>query len=405
MSPGMWEQGLSGLAWWQSLLASLALTHVTIVSVTVYLHRHSAHRALELHPALAHFFRLWLWLSTGMNTRAWTAIHRKHHAFCETPDDPHSPVVLGLRRVLREGAELYQQADTAETREKYGKGTPEDWMERTVYRHEQWGIVLMLALDLLVFGIAGIAVWAIQMAWIPFFAAGIINGVGHAIGYRNFEVPNAATNIVPWGILIGGEELHNNHHTFPNSPKLSVKPWEFDLGWAWICVFRALGLARIPLWRASVTQVPGKQSIDLDTAWAAISDRFAIMSRYADRVIAPLVEQERKRAGSAGARMLARARKLLSRDQSLIDSRAREQLNRILHEHPRLAAIYEMRLELQEVWQQRARGAQHILAALHGWCERAEQSGVDALQEFAAHLRSYALTHEHALATTPGNTP
>ena len=398
----MWFQGLSGFEWWQSLLAALVLTHVTIVAVTVYLHRHSAHRALELHPALSHFFRLWLWLSTGMNTCAWTAIHRKHHAFCETSEDPHSPVVLGLGRVLREGAELYHKADTGQTREKYGKGTPDDWMERHVYAREYVGIVIMLALDMLVFGVAGVAVWAIQMAWIPFFAAGIINGVGHALGYRNFEVPNAATNILPWGVLIGGEELHNNHHTFPNSPKLSVKPWEFDLGWAWICLFRALGLARIPLVRASVTQVPGKQSIDIDTAWAAISDRFAIMSRYADEVIAPLVEQERARAGDAGARLLARARKLLSRDQTLIDLRAREQLERILREHPKLAAIYEMRLELQEVWKQRARGAQHILTALREWCERAEHSGVEALEDFAAHLRSYALTQGHALPTTPG---
>jgi stearoyl-CoA desaturase (delta-9 desaturase) len=388
----MWHQGFAGLLWWQALLVSLAMTHVTIVSVTVYLHRYSAHRALELHPGLAHFFRLWLWLSTGMNTRSWTAIHRKHHAFCETAEDPHSPVVLGLGRVLREGAELYQQADTAEIRDKYGKGTPEDWIERNIYRHTGLGIALMFALDVLFFGLAGIAVWAIQMIWIPFFAAGIINGVGHALGYRNFEVPNAATNIVPWGILIGGEELHNNHHTFPNSPKLSVKPWEFDLGWLWICVFRGLGLARVPLVRAGVTQVPGKHAIDLDTAWAAISDRFEIMSRYADRVIAPLVEQERERAGAAGARMLARARKLLSRDQTLIDASARDQLERILREHPRLAAVYQMRLELQGVWQQRSRGAQEILAALRDWCERAERSGVDSLQDFAAHLRSYTLT-------------
>jgi fatty-acid desaturase len=401
----MWYQGVSGFAWWQALAATLALTHVTIVAVTVYLHRHSAHRALELHPALSHFFRLWLWLSTGMNTCAWTAIHRKHHAFCETPEDPHSPVVLGLGRVLREGAELYQQSDTAEIREKYGKGTPDDWMERHIYRREHLGVALTLVLDVLVFGVAGLAVWAIQMAWIPFFAAGIINGVGHAIGYRNFEVPNAATNILPWGILIGGEELHNNHHTFPNSPKLSVKPWEFDLGWAWICVFRALGLARIPLVRASVVQVPGKQSIDLDTAWAAISDRFAIMSRYADRVIAPLVAQERKRAGATSTRLLARARKLLSRDQTLIDPGAREQLERLLQEHPSLAPIYQMRLDLQEVWQQRARGAQQILGALRDWCERAEQSGIDTLQEFAAYLRSYTLAQEHRLATTSGNIP
>jgi fatty-acid desaturase len=387
----MWYEGFSGLAWWQSLLVTLALTHVTIVSVTVYLHRHSAHRALELHPLLAHFFRAWLWLSTGMNTKAWTAIHRKHHAFCETPEDPHSPVVLGLGRLLREGAELYQAADTEAVREKYGKGTPDDWVEHHVYRHAGLGIGLMFLADIVLFGIAGIAVWAIQMAWIPFFAAGVINGVGHAIGYRNFEIPNAATNIVPWGILIGGEELHNNHHTFPNSPKLSVKPWEFDIGWAWICLFRALGLARIPLTRASVEHVPGKRLIDLDTARAAISDRFAIMSRFADRVVMPLVEQERRRAGDAGAAVLARARKLLVRDQSLIDERSRLLLERVLSEHPSLASIYEMRLELQQVWQQRSRSAQEILAALRGWCERAEQSGNESLREFAAYLRSYTL--------------
>jgi fatty-acid desaturase len=387
----MWYQGITGFAWWQSLLAVLALTHVTIVAVTVYLHRHSAHRSLELHPALAHFFRLWLWLTTDMKTRTWTAIHRKHHAFCETPDDPHSPVVLGLGEVLRRGAELYRAADTTETRAKWGKGTPDDWIERHVYEREYIGIAIMFALDVLLFGVAGIAVWAIQMMWIPVFAAGVINGVGHAIGYRNFEIPNAATNIVPWGILIGGEELHNNHHTYPNSPKLSVKPWEFDLGWAWIGLFRALGLARVPLTRASVEQVPGKRSIDLDTAWAAISDRFQIMARYTEQVIAPLVEQERARAGRKGSELLARARKLLARDQALIDARARGELERILAAHPALASIYQMRLELQAVWQQRTRGAQDILAALRGWCERAEQSGNERLSEFAAYLRSYSL--------------
>jgi fatty-acid desaturase len=392
----MWHQGILGLAWWESLLASLALTHVTIVSVTVYLHRHSSHRSLELHPVLAHFFRLWLWLTTDMKTRGWTAIHRKHHAFCETADDPHSPVVLGLGEVLRRGAELYRAADTAETRDKWGKGTPDDWIERNVYEREYIGIAIMFAIDVLLFGVAGIAVWAIQMMWIPVFAAGVINGVGHALGYRNFEVPNAATNIVPWGILIGGEELHNNHHTFPASPKLSVKWFEFDLGWAWINLFRILGLARVPHTRAAVARIPGKQVIDIDTAWAAISDRFDIMARYAECVIAPLVEQERARAGRHRAALLARARKLLSRDEALIDARARAQLERILAEHPSLASIYQMRLELQHVWQSRTRNAQEIIAALRDWCERAEQSGVESLNEFAAYLRSYALAGKPA---------
>ena len=387
----MWYQGITGLEWWQSLLVALGMTHVTIVAVTVYLHRFSAHRALELHPGVQHFFRSWLWLSTGMSTKAWTAIHRKHHAFCETVDDPHSPVVLGLGKVMREGAELYRAADTAETREKFGKGTPDDFMERHVYRHTGLGIALMFALDLLLFGAAGITVWAVQMVWIPFFAAGVINGVGHALGYRNFEIPSAATNIVPWGILIGGEELHNNHHTFPASPKLSVKPWEFDIGWFWIRALQALGLASVPRFRPDVTRVPGKRAIDANTAWAAIADRFQIMARYTDEVIKPLVEQERARAGGAGRRALAHAKKLLARDRALIDPPAQQELELILSEHPALAAIYQARLDLLAVWQQRTRGAKELLAALREWCERAEQSGNQRLGDFAASLRTYSL--------------
>jgi fatty-acid desaturase len=378
------------------LAVTLGMTHVTIVAVTVYLHRFSAHRALELHPAAQHFFRLWLWLSTGMSTKTWTAIHRKHHAFCETPDDPHSPVVLGLGEVLRRGAELYRAADTAETRGKWGKGTPDDWIERNVYEREYIGIAVMFAIDTLLFGVAGIAVWAIQMMWIPVFAAGVINGVGHALGYRNFEVPNAATNIVPWGILIGGEELHNNHHTFPNSPKLSVKPWEFDMGWFWIRVLQTLRLASVGRFKPVVEHVPGKRAIDVDTAWAAISDRFQIMARYTDDVIKPLVEQERARAGRAGRKALAHAKKLLNRDSALIDEPARRELNTILGEHPALAAIYQAKLDLLEVWQQRTRGAQELLAALREWCERAEQSGNEALRDFAAYLRSYSLADSAA---------
>jgi len=387
----MWYQGITGLEWWQALAVSLLMTHVTIVAVTVYLHRFSAHRALELHPAVQHFFRFWLWLSTGMSTKAWTAIHRKHHAYCETPDDPHSPVVLGLGKVMREGAELYRAADTTETREKFGKGTPDDFMERRVYRHTGIGIAIMLAADVLLFGAAGVSVWAIQMVWIPFFAAGVINGVGHALGYRNFEIPSAATNIVPWGILVGGEELHNNHHTFPNSPKLSVKRWELDIGWFWIRALEALGLASVGRFKPAVEHVPGKRAIDADTAWAAISDRFQIMARYTDAVIKPLVEQERARAGRAGRKALAHAKKLLNRDSALIDEPGQRELNAILREHPALAAIYQAKLELLEVWQQRTRGAQELLAALREWCERAERSGNDTLRDFAAYLRSYSL--------------
>ncbi|MBU0837431.1 MAG: fatty acid desaturase, partial [Gammaproteobacteria bacterium] len=232
----MWHTGLLDLSVWQLIATTLLLTHVTIVSVTVYLHRYSAHRSLELNPALKHFFRFWLWLTTAMNTREWTAIHRKHHAKCETPDDPHSPVHKGLSTVLRKGAELYmEEGKNEETLRIYGKNCPDDWIERNLYsRFPNTGIVLMLLIDLALFGALGLTVWAVQMIWIPFWAAGVVNGLGHAVGYRNFECRDAATNLLPWGILIGGEELHNNHHTYPNSAKLSVRKWEFDMGWAWI---------------------------------------------------------------------------------------------------------------------------------------------------------------------------
>ena len=271
----MWYTGFLDLSAWSIVGVTLLLTHVTIIAVTVYLHRYSAHRSLELHPALKHFFRFWLWLTTAMNTREWTAIHRKHHAKCETPEDPHSPVQKGLATVLRKGAELYmEEAKNPETLRIYGKNCPDDWIERNLYwRFPNAGIVLMLALDLMLFGVIGLTVWAVQMIWIPLWAAGVVNGLGHAVGYRNFECRDAATNLVPWGILIGGEELHNNHHTYPNSAKLSVKWWEFDLGWAWIRLFSLLGLAEVKRTAPIAHRVEGKSQLDMDSAIPAHAHR------------------------------------------------------------------------------------------------------------------------------------
>ena len=239
--------GMLDLSAWQILLATLVLTHITIASVTIYLHRYSAHRALDLHPLPAHFFRLWLWLTTGQVTKEWTAIHRKHHAKCEQAEDPHSPHVHGIKTVLLSGAELYRkESKNKETLERYGHGTPDDWIERNIYSRFSWqGVAIMLIIDVALFGVLGLTLWAVQMMWIPVTAAGIINGAGHFWGYRNFEAPDASTNLVPWGIIIGGEELHNNHHTYPTSAKLSVKPYEFDLGWAYIRILQALGLASV----------------------------------------------------------------------------------------------------------------------------------------------------------------
>ena len=268
----MWYEGFLGLSAWSLVAVTLLMTHVTIVGVTVYLHRYSAHRSLELNAGLKHFFRFWLWLTTAQNTREWTAIHRKHHAKCETEDDPHSPVIKGLSTVLRTGAELYRaEAQNPETLRIYGKNCPEDWIERNVYsRYPLLGVAIMGVIDLLLFGTIGITIWAIQMMWIPVWAAGVINGLGHAVGYRNFECRDAATNLVPWGILIGGEELHNNHHTYPNSAKLSVKKWEFDLGWAWIKVFSFLRLAKVQRVAPIAHRVEGKGNLDMDTAMAIL---------------------------------------------------------------------------------------------------------------------------------------
>lgn len=381
------------LSWnmWGLLAYTLVMTHITIVSVTVYLHRHSAHRALDVHPALAHFFRFWLWMTTGQGTREWTAIHRKHHATCETAEDPHSPVVQGIGKIFWQGVEVYRRAGTPETLARYGAGCPNDWVERNVYSAHTWaGIYTMLAINVLLFGGIGITVWAIQMVWIPLTAAGVINGIGHYWGYRNYECPDAARNVVPWGILIGGEELHNNHHTYPNSAKLSSKPWEFDIGWMWIRIFESLGLAKVRSKGPMATRVEGKASLDIDTAWAILNDRFRVMSRYAERVIAPCVRAEYEKADAASKRFFRRAKIVLARDEMVVTPRQQVRLEKLVTSSAELRRIYEFRLALVEVWRKRA-NAEELLNGLKAWCVAAEESGVHALQEFVAELKSYAM--------------
>lgn len=375
------------------VLITLGLTHITILAVTIYLHRHSAHRALELHPAVAHFFRFWLWLTTGMGTKEWTAIHRKHHARCETEEDPHSPQVMGLKKVLREGAELYKaESANAETLEKYGAGTPDDWMERNVYgRFQDQGVYVMLAINLLCFGVIGLTVWAVQMIWIPIFAAGIINGVGHYWGYRNFECTDASRNISPLGLLIGGEELHNNHHTYPNSAKLSVRRFEFDIGWFWIRVFEVLGLARVKKVAPKPLYADNKHGVDLDTLRALVANRFQVMARYRREVIMPVFREEKARASEATYRAFRRAKALFWRDEGLLDDQGRNRLDLLTRHSERLQTIYEYRLRLQEIWSRTSHNSAEMLDALKQWCRDAETSGVRALEEFAQKLRAYTV--------------
>ena len=385
--------GLLDLSWWQIALATLALTHVTIASVTIFLHRAQAHRALDLHPAISHFFRFWLWLTTGMVTKEWVSIHRKHHARCETAEDPHSPQVLGINEVLWRGSELYRNAAAdPEIGERFGRGTPDDWLERHVYTpYSARGIVLMLAIDLLLFGVLGLTVWAVQMIWIPFWAAGVINGIGHYWGYRNYESPDAATNIVPWGIIIGGEELHNNHHAFPSSAKLSSKWWEFDIGWLYIRLLSAVGLARVKKVAPSPEIVVGKDKVDMDTLRAVIVARMHVLARYAHDVLMPVSRSELCKSESSCRRLQRQAKKLLLKSESSLDAEARSRLRHILEQSQTLQTVYQYRQRLRDLWERTASSQEALLQSLQDWCKQAEQTGIQSLEDFARTLRGYTL--------------
>ncbi len=388
----MWYNGLLDLTVMQLVLVALGMTHLTIVSVTLYLHRHSAHNSLDLHPVLKHVFRFWLWLTTAQNTKEWTAIHRKHHAKCETEEDPHSPVVLGIRKVLFEGAELYASAATPETLARYGQRTPEDWIERKLYTpHKTLGITLMAVVDLLLFGVNGIWIWAVQMLWIPFWAAGVINGIGHWFGYRNYECADNARNISPLGLLVGGEELHNNHHTYPNSSKLSRRWFEVDIGWGYIRLFQLFGLAKPKGYRPIAHQVPGKQEVDVETVQAIANNRFDIMRQYRKRVMEPVLRQQKALMDDEIRPRYRRLKRLLSREVTLIKPRDKVHLESVLERSDILRQIYDMSHELQALWRQRGLKPQEKLEALMRWCREAEASGIRYLEEFAAHLRAYSL--------------
>ncbi len=381
--------GILNLSFWQYVLTALLMVQVTITGVTLYLHRDAAHRSLDLHPALRHVFRLWLWMSSGMITREWVAVHRKHHAKCETADDPHSPVIYGLKKILLEGAELYQaQAYNPETVEKYGRGTPDDWLERNLYaKRRNLGIILMVLIDLLLFGVPGIIIIAVQMISMPLFAAGVINGLGHHTGYRNYECPDAATNVLPWGVFLGGEELHNNHHAFPSSAKFSSRSWEFDIGWLWIKVLSALGLARVLRVAPQPAQAP-HQHVDIETVRAVIVNRMHVLRDYTVKVVLPVFRAELQ---AAGGNLSSRVRKLLVREPVLLDEPARHRLSQILESSHALKTVHDFRERLQVLWKGGHNSNDTLLQHLKDWIAQAEASGIKALQDYAATLRGYAL--------------
>ena len=385
-----------GLPWWGYIVAVLALTHVTMASVTIFLHRHQAHRALDLHPIVSHFFRFWLWLTTGMVTKEWVAIHRKHHAKVETVDDPHSPQIMGIKTILWDGVTPYRkESQNKETLSKYGHGTPEDWIERNVYTpHCTQGLALMLIINLVLFGPIGLTIWAVQMIWTPFFAAGVINGIGHFWGYRNFEVTDASRNIVPWGILIAGEELHNNHHTFASSAKLSSKWWELDIGWFYIRSFELLRLAHVKKIPPELTINAEKTHIDVETVKAVVANRFQVMANFAREVLQHVHREELKKAKPADREtwaLLKRAKRLLVREATLLDETSHKWLRTALARNTTLSTVYAMKERLQEIWKRSATTHEHLRHALEEWCRHAEATGIEALQAFAQRLRGYSM--------------
>lgn len=383
--------GLTGASWGETLAFTLIATHITIASVTIFLHRAQAHRALDLHPVASHFFRLWLWLTTGMVTKEWVAIHRKHHAKCETAEDPHSPITRGIETVLLTGSELYRaEAKNQETLAKYGHGTPDDWVERNVYSRFTWqGVGLMLVVDLLLFGVIGLSVWAVQMLWIPVTAAGIINGIGHYWGYRNFDAPDRSTNVLPIGIIIGGEELHNNHHTYASSARLSNKWWEFDIGWMYIKLMSGIGLAQIRKVAPKPKFMLPKPAIDIDTTQAVIANRYDVMAKYA-KSLKRAYGQERAKLPEVAAQQLASVKRWLHLDAARVPEQERASLRAALGQSKALHMLYDMRHELGKIWERSNLNTEQLVAHLQAWCVKAEASGVEPLMTMSRRIRSYA---------------
>ncbi|MCC7598182.1 fatty acid desaturase [Janthinobacterium sp. FW305-129] len=386
--------GITDLSAWQVFLYTMVVTHITIASVTIYLHRHQAHRALELHAIPSHFFRFWLWLTTGQVTKEWAAIHRKHHAKCDTEEDPHSPVTRGIKKVFWEGAELYRaESKNMETMAKYGHGTPTDWIERNLYTKYSWlGVVSLFVINFILFGVIGISVWAVQMMWIPITAAGIINGIGHYWGYRNYDCADAATNIIPFGILIGGEELHNNHHTYATSAKLSSKWYEIDIGWAYIRALEMLGLAKVKKLAPEPKFSHGKLEADFETLQSVIANRYDVMAKYAKSIKHAWKEEleHLKHKAELEKRFLKSSRKLMQREPGKLADAHHEQLSELFQHSKALETMHHMRVELGAIWERSHFTREQLLQKLQDWCARAEASGIQSLQDFSLRLRSYA---------------
>ena len=390
------SQGLTNTSWVTMLVYTLVMTQITIFTVTLYLHRCQTHRGVDLHPLIANFFRFWGWLTTGMVTKEWVAIHRKHHAKVETEEDPHSPQIYGIKKVFLDGVSLYREAsENKDDMEKYGRGTPDDWIERKLYSaHPYWGPTLMLIIDLALFGVIGALIWAVQMIWIPFWAAGFVNGIGHWWGYRNFESADTARNLIPWGFWIGGEELHNNHHAFPSSAKFALRKWEFDIGWAAICMLRAVGLAKVLRVAPALDIRPNVHLPDAETLKAVLTHRFQAMTDYYRQVIVPTLRDEAQHAGENIKSVPRRMRLALADGGRWLDNEGRDRMQAVLAKRPTLKTVCDFRTRLSALMEQR--GADQALNGLQQWIHEAEQSGIQALQNFAQRLKGYGVTNAAA---------
>lgn len=387
------ETGFLNLSIGQIIITLLIVTQITILAVTLYLHREQTHKGVEFHPVIQHFFRFWLWMTTGMQTKDWVAVHRKHHAHCETATDPHSPHHHGINKILGHGVELYTvERNKQETLDKYGKGTPNDWLEKNIYQGlPLLGIAIMFVIDLLLFGAIGITFWAIQVVWIPFFAAGVINGLGHWSGYRNYSTSDKSTNLTRIGFFIGGEELHNNHHAFPSSCMFSHKRGEFDIGWQVIKLLKLFKLAEIKKTVPELVEETDTPSMDIETTKALLTHKVNLLQMYVKDVVKPSLKEEYKlqtrKLRKTGKKML----NSMSLDWRFLDDESREAFKAYLKTAPSIETLIEFRDELKTIWETNWKTSEQMIEALKEWCQRAEQSGVETLENFSRRLQTYKL--------------
>jgi len=383
--------GLINFTWLEYVIYTLVVTHITIVAITLYLHRGVCHSAIEIKPILAHFFRFWLWLTTSMRTADWVAIHRKHHAKVETADDPHSPAHHGISNVLLRGADLYHhEKDNEETIQKYSQNCPNDWIEKYIYTGKNnFGILLLFISNIILFGVVGIIIWSIQMMWTPIFAAGGINGAGHYWGYRNFNTNDDSTNLGPVGIIIGGEELHNNHHAFPTAAKFSLKPWEFDIGWLYIKLFSYVGQIKVKRLAVKTIVNTPRLNLDSEVGYDLLKSKLTVITNYTSEVLKPILKLEMKKAGHDVRRMLKVSGETLSRQPHRISNLDNSRLKTIFEECSNLETVYKLKNQLHDILYSRNLKQENFLQTLNDWCEEASNKGIDHLRVFSDSLKGY----------------